>query len=157
LTTPAAKTHGPFTPTGELRAYHPSLFEGVKHSLTDAGLAAGMKRLDAQHFGEAFTNLLSVFVAPVGVPMALDDTQRAARRGDVISTVAAAIGAIPSGRFGKAVTRVASAAENTGKAAIRHGSFSISDWTGYKPNCSAKRPVCANGRRGIRNRQDAGK
>jgi hypothetical protein len=83
----------------ELRASNLSASESIKYLLLGALTNIGLKRFDAQHLAEGLTGLLGTFYPPAGVTMALDDMQRAARRGDAVGTIAAAIGVVPGARL----------------------------------------------------------
>jgi hypothetical protein len=60
-------------------------------------LAKGMSRLEAQHYAEGLTGLVSM--TPFGLPFAANDLERAVDRGSPLDVVTSAIGALPPGRL----------------------------------------------------------
>jgi hypothetical protein len=103
----------------ELRAYNPSIYDRVRYTMLDAFTDVGVERLKAQHLAEGLTGLLNMFSLPAGVTIALDDMQRAARRGDLAGTLIAAIGPIPGARLGRSAYRSAAATSESVRRAAQ--------------------------------------
>ena len=84
----------------DLPADGPSVSEHAANALQKAFVAAGLKPHHAGYLAEGLIDVLSTFT-PLGIPLAVDDMQRAARRGDWLGTVAAAATLVPGGRLAK--------------------------------------------------------
>jgi hypothetical protein len=78
----------------------PSISERATNALRDAFVAAGLKPHHAGHLAEGLVDVLSS-LTPLGIPLAIDDMQRSARRGDWLGTIAAAATLVPGGRLAK--------------------------------------------------------
>jgi hypothetical protein len=116
---PLSNDGGPPSVQPELRAYNPSIYDSVRYAMLDAFTNVGVRRLEAQHLAEGLTGLLNMFSLPASVTMALDDMQRAARRGDLAGTLIAAIGAIPGARLGKSVYRIGAPSSESARRAAQ--------------------------------------
>jgi hypothetical protein len=92
-------------PNAELPPDQPSISEHATNALQHAFVAAGLKPDHAGYLAEGLVDVLSTFT-PLGIPLAVDDIRRAARRGDLIGTLAAAAALVPGGRLVKLAAKV---------------------------------------------------
>jgi hypothetical protein len=111
----------------------PSISEHATNALQHAFIAAGLKPHHAGYLAEGLVDVLGTFT-PLGVPLAVDDMQRAARRGDWLETIAAAATLVPGGRIVKLTLKVRKGAlVLIGRAAHakKGGHFLIANWPDY--------------------------